>query len=377
MRPRVVHVLENLSVLHGGSTTAAFAITEATKHKCNVQCIGPTAPGLPQVNYITALASGKWVFPWRALMWLYNHRTSIDIVEIHNVFGPSSLLSLLYCSLVGQPYVLNPHNSLDSMDLMKKYRLKQVVGYGFLSWVLTIGGHVRCATRREYERLVCFGGSWSAYWALLPIPVKNHAIMRGRSRIEELEGGSELKLLFMSRIDRKKRLEVLIDAIDKSRQVLRPFKLIIAGAGDGAYENELKNKITNLGLADYVEWRGFVRGEVKAKLLCEADVFILPSAYENFGIVVLEALASGLRPVVSNMVFIADHLDANQCVVVTDDWQYSRLLASARYNPADYWSDSKAADSLSGMLRGEFGASRIVNYYSGMLKNMGVGRPII
>jgi glycosyltransferase involved in cell wall biosynthesis len=377
MRPRVVHVLENISALHGGSTTAAFAIAEATSGKCSNVLIGPGEADVGGQSNVVALKAGSRLLPLRTVAWLYANRSKIDIVEIHNVFSASSLLAILYCFLTRQNFVLNPHNSLDEMDLRKRRRLKQIIGCGFLSWALSCGGQVRCATKRELERLEMFGGYWNAFWALLPIPIKVHLTDRGDARLRQLEKGAELKLLFMSRIDRKKRLDILLEAIGKSRAQLAPYKLIIAGTGDRGYELELKNKISELKLDDYVEWRGFVRGAEKINLLRDADAFILPSAYENFGIVVLEALACGLRPVVSAMVFIADHLTTEQCMVVADDYSYSALLAQMRDQTSDYWADAKSADSLCTMLAGPSGGGRIVDHYVGTIRNAGGGCSII
>jgi glycosyltransferase involved in cell wall biosynthesis len=83
---------------------------------------------------------------------------------------------------------------------------------------------------------------------------------------------------------------------------LRGFSLIIAGKSERkylSYETELKNLVQRLGLEEKVKFIGHIEGREKDKLIAESYVLVLPSHSENFGMVVVEALAQG-TPVIAS-----------------------------------------------------------------------------
>ncbi len=64
----------------------------------------------------------------------------------------------------------------------------------------------------------------------------------------------------------------------------------------------MQAELARLGIAGSVYWAGFLHGEKKWAALCDAEIFVLPSYSENFGIAVLEALAAGTPVVISDQV---------------------------------------------------------------------------
>jgi glycosyltransferase involved in cell wall biosynthesis len=105
-------------------------------------------------------------------------------------------------------------------------------------------------------------------------------------------------LLFLSRIHPKKGIENLIYAFNKI-SFKENWQLIIAGTTeDKKYLNYLKSLVLDVNLQKSVEFIGAVQGIEKLKTLESADLFVLPTFSENFGIVVAEALAAGI-PVIT------------------------------------------------------------------------------
>jgi len=98
--------------------------------------------------------------------------------------------------------------------------------------------------------------------------------------------------LFLSRINPKKGLPMLLDAWQ--RVAPEGWRLVIAGNDDANHLPVVERKIRELGLQDQVEVAGPLFGAAKEAAYRNADLFVLPSYSENFGIVVAEALGYGV-----------------------------------------------------------------------------------
>jgi glycosyltransferase involved in cell wall biosynthesis len=126
--------------------------------------------------------------------------------------------------------------------------------------------------------------------------------------------------LFLSRIDPKKGLDLLLRAFADVRKSIPQVSLVVAGDGDASYVNSLKAEAESLGVSSDVHWPGFLTGVEKEAALLDADVYTLPSYSENFGISVIEALAAGLPVIVSTQVGIhAEIARARAGIVVPCD----------------------------------------------------------
>ncbi len=111
---------------------------------------------------------------------------------------------------------------------------------------------------------------------------------------KELGAGNKNILLAIGRLDTAKDYPNLLQATFLLKEQRQDFKLFIVG--DGPLRTELMQRVQELGLAEHVEFLG-VRRDV-AQLMSAADVFVLSSAWEGFGLVVAEAMACE-RPVVA------------------------------------------------------------------------------
>jgi len=107
-----------------------------------------------------------------------------------------------------------------------------------------------------------------------------------------------LHLISVCRLIERKGVGDLIEALPRIKTALGDVRLTVVGEGN--LESELKTQAARLGVADDIEWLGFVGHDELPELHNRADIFILPSHYEGMSNSLLEAMAAGLAVVVTD-----------------------------------------------------------------------------
>ena len=110
-------------------------------------------------------------------------------------------------------------------------------------------------------------------------------------------------VLFLSRLNFKKGLDVLIPAFRKALDADPALRLVIAGPDDG-YEATARALVAEHNLDDATTWLGMLSGRDKLAAFVDCALFALPSWSENFGIAIVEAMACGASVVISDRVNI-------------------------------------------------------------------------
>ncbi len=131
--------------------------------------------------------------------------------------------------------------------------------------------------------------------------------------VREKYGLPERFVLYLGGFDWRKQVNMLLLAYTYVGEADgETFPLVIAGR-EPAYDNrlypDLREYSRRLQIADYVRWIGFVDEADKPALYRLADVFVFPSLYEGFGLMALEAMASGTPVVTSNAIVFEEILE--------------------------------------------------------------------
>ncbi len=116
----------------------------------------------------------------------------------------------------------------------------------------------------------------------------------------------------MGRIHPKKGCDLLIEAFAKMLRTYPEWQLIMAGPDQLAWRAKLHQRAEELGIAKQLTWTGMLGGSMKWGALRAAEIFVLPSHQENFGIAVAESLAVGVPALISDKVNIWRE--------ILDDW---------------------------------------------------------
>lgn len=105
-------------------------------------------------------------------------------------------------------------------------------------------------------------------------------------------------ILFLALLRPNKGADLLIKAVKILKKELAEYNVIIAGSGETIYVESLKQLVCELNLNNTITFKGAVYDDEKWMLYHKADIFVLPTLNENFGIVIAEALACG-TPVIT------------------------------------------------------------------------------
>jgi glycosyltransferase involved in cell wall biosynthesis len=115
---------------------------------------------------------------------------------------------------------------------------------------------------------------------------------------------SKRRVLFLSRLHPKKGLDLLVPAMAIVRRRMPDARLVLVGDGDAEYVAAVRKMVATAGLGDVVTFTGALAGREKWSAFAAAELFVLPSYQENFGLVVVEALSSGVPVLLSRRVNI-------------------------------------------------------------------------
>lgn len=333
---RILHVIPSVSPNQGGPSFAVRMIAEslvACGTETHVVTTDDDEPAHLAVSlnvpiqekgvtyYYFRRQTHFYKFSWPLTFWLSQHLSDYDVVHIHALFSYATIPAALFAQRAQIPYIIRPLGTLNRWGrehrrpFVKQLSLKYIEG-PLVAKAAAI--HYTC----EQERIEAEETGISAPAAVVPLglnlPSQPDPVMVEMLRSHYPQLRDRLVLLFLSRLHPKKGLELLLQAFAQVRQRVPQIVLIVAGTGEPEYEAELQGLASALQLQDSVIWIGFITGSTKSAILTIADLFILPSYSENFGIAVVEAMAMGLPVLISDQVGIHHEVtEANAGVVVS------------------------------------------------------------
>jgi glycogen synthase len=166
----------------------------------------------------------------------------------------------------------------------------------------------------------------------------------------------ELLVLLVGRLVHEKGFHLALDALAPVIRRRRKVRFVVAGSGTA--EEELKRQAKRLKLTRHGTFLGWVGDDMLHALYRVADLCIVPSIYEPFGIVALEAMASGCLCIVADTGGLREVVPGDETVglrfasrdaealgaqlerVLTDDVARARLVAEAREHVLAYdWAE--------------------------------------
>ena len=229
-----------------------------------------------------------------------------DVIYIQYLFHYTVFFGLLFSFLLRKKVVLSARGSLSSWGLNYKHRWKKKIWLTcFISpfikniiWQASSYvevNDIKSRFKNAYVLVVNDGVDFKSFQN-----IKSLSVCELVNRFTESQFKVVSEVFFsMGRLHEIKAFDIMIDAFYLFLQKNPDAKLLIAGPDDG-FRGVLMKKIIEYDLLESVFLIGSVEHEDKCLLLSNSSAFVLPSHFESFGIVVVEALASGLPVIVSN-----------------------------------------------------------------------------
>jgi glycosyltransferase involved in cell wall biosynthesis len=225
----------------------------------------------------------------------------VDIIHSHGLWMYPNLYARRVAVRNAIPLVISPRGMLDAWSLGRSAIRKAVASVVYEKRNLASARLFHATSRLEALAIRQHGLTQPI--AVIPngVDVPDAGAVPPRAVLEERfpELRDRRWLLFMGRLDPKKGVDLLIDAWRELRGDFPAWRLVIAGPDLAGYGAKLRSSLAaDPALLDSITYTGMLDGALKRAALFHAEVFVLPTRSENFGVAVAEALAAG-TPVVT------------------------------------------------------------------------------
>ncbi len=283
-----------------------------------------------------------------------------DVVHVNGCWMPQCALAQRWAQRMGCKVVLTPHGMLEPWIVRRHYYTRKMPAlWLYQKRAVVMADCLHATAESERDNILKLGYNTNVEVIANGVDVESIVMKQSWKRTR--------KILFLSRVHVKKGIELLIEAAARLKNELNLYEVTVAGEGDADYIDELKAGTVSVGLDGMVRFVGGVYGEKKWAVLRDADVLVLPTFSENFGIVVAEALACG-TPVITTKGAPWSDLAAWKCgwwierdvdalveamkgfLALTDDERRRMGLNGRRLVEAKY-SSRRMADDMLGLYR--------------------------
>jgi len=241
-----------------------------------------------------------------------------DCVHIHGIWSPTLARRFMHWRRLGVPCVVTVHGMLAPWAMAHKHLKKQMAWHIYQKRLLNLASALHATSDREAGDLLKLGLKPRIEiipWGIEAVGEEGGSkIVDRKLRIAEeeqmrsataspssipdpLSSPPHLTALFVGRIYPVKGLPMLVEAWAKVRPL--GWKMKIVGPDEAGHQSEVEALICKAGLEGDFEFTGALEGDALRQAYDKADLLILPSHTENFGMVVAEALAHGC-PVIAS-----------------------------------------------------------------------------
>ncbi|HWR24780.1 MAG TPA: glycosyltransferase family 4 protein [Methanosarcina sp.] len=278
-----------------------------------------TVNGVKVIRF-RAFAPGNAYF-FAPQIYFYLKKRNYDVIHAHSYHAFPALFAAFAIS--AEKFVFTPHyhrfgHTFFRNLLHKPYRL-------FGEKIFSRADTVICVS--EYEkRLVESDFKVAAKTVKIPngINLKEFEAFQSLKKNSERKNGKEKILLYVGRLEEYKGVQYIIQSLPE----LEDFRLEVVGKGPS--EAELKNMAKSLGVEEKIEWEKDISRKELLECYGKADIFLMLSSHEAYGITVAEALAAGTPCIVAKGSALEEFVDGENCVGIESPVSKEKVVEAVR-----------------------------------------------
>lgn len=244
-----------------------------------------------------------------------------DLVHFYGLYDLLGPAVSYFCRRQRIPYVIEPMGMYRPID--RSFRMKRVWHRSLGDSYWSHAAQIVATSEMEEQELLQDG---------VPVGklvVRYNGIDHATSTVPTPRGAFSAKwgippdeplLLFLGRLIPRKGADILIDAFTQACPT--KGRLVIAGPeGEPGYLGHLTKRVSDAGVESRVIFTGALYDDDKAAVMADADVFVLPSRYENFANTAAEAVSSGIPVIITDACGIRSLIDGRAGLVIAPEQQ--------------------------------------------------------
>jgi glycosyltransferase involved in cell wall biosynthesis len=283
---KIVHITNSIDKSSGGpSRSVPQTCIELAKLGISIELVTQESADMVVIE-----ESSHLTVQYRSIkeLFIYGSRLSakdVDLIHLQHIWNPYIQVIAFWARKNNIPYIITPRGMLEPWIMANNPWKKKIALFLYQKKAIQRAAHIHATAQMEADNIKELG--FSNPISIIPNGIDLSEVKKGKEQY-----GSK-KMVFLSRIHPKKGIELLLEAWRNTDT--KDWTLEIAGNGELDYIKTLTQSAEDLKNVRFV---GPQYGESKWDFLRSADVMVLPTYSENFGIVVAEALAVGV-PVIT------------------------------------------------------------------------------
>lgn len=331
---KILVVIPALGSIYGGPSKCVLELTQALSYRgVNVDLVTTNANGCDSLDvplnrwiekdnyrlqYFSYWAFKDYKISWSLTKWLWNNVNNYDLVHTNAIFSYAILSAYWACQKNRVPYIITPHGMLEPWALSYKAWKKKFY-YALLEKpALNRANAIQMLASTEAQRIKSL--KLKTPFAIIPNGVHRRdfePLVSSELFYQQFpETKNKQLIIFLGRIDPKKGLDLLANAMGKIHLKFPEAHLIIAGPDNIGFLPTAKQYFADAECLDKVTFTGLLTGQLKYSALSAANIYVAPSYSEGFSMSVLEGMASGLPCVITTGCNFPESAEANAAYVV-------------------------------------------------------------